>query len=248
MREKKPNIGFIVFIAVSFIVLALGVIFFIMRLNEPTPTSVSTTTVSKMVPTFSLPLLTIPPTKSINQSLDTDSTNAKSSTDNTSQLDNTEPSDSTEQADNTDQATKTQLITNADLPKEPYLLNVWATWCIACSREHPLLLKLQQQGVNIVGVSYKDDKEYTIKYLKEEGNPYSILIEDEEGNLGVDLGLTGAPESFVIDPKGVIRQHITGEINQDRWKNRIQPCLLALKNTDSLSNEASKDKQQSVCQ
>lgn len=123
-------------------------------------------------------------------------------------------------------------VTNADLPSKPYLLNVWGSWCIACSREHPLLMQLQQQGIDIVGINYKDDAEFAMQYLQDEGNPYTMNIHDEEGDLGIDLGLTGAPETFVVDGNGIIRQHIVGEITQDSWQASIEPCLNAVKTGD----------------
>lgn len=123
-------------------------------------------------------------------------------------------------------------INNGDLPNEAYLLNFWGSWCIACSREHPLLMSLKKDGIKIVGVNYKDAPEFAKQYLQDEGNPYLLNIKDEEGDLGMDLGLTGAPETFVVDDKGVIKQHIVGEITSEKWQTSIAPCLTAVQKRD----------------
>lgn len=119
--------------------------------------------------------------------------------------------------------------TQADLPKEPYLLNVWGSWCPTCALEHPQLVKLAQNGVTLVGVNYKDDPEEALSYLATKGNPFVLNLQDSEGNFGLDLGLTGAPETFVIDRQQHIRLHLVGEVNQDVWQTRLQPCLTDLK-------------------
>lgn len=128
-----------------------------------------------------------------------------------------------------------QTLNATALPKTPYLLNVWGSWCIACSREHPLLMQLKEQGIDIVGVNYKDDPEFAKKYLQDEGNPFVVNILDVDGKLGIDLGLTGAPETFVVDGDGIIRQHIVGEITDKIWKEQIEPCFVAVKNAEDLS-------------
>ncbi len=125
-----------------------------------------------------------------------------------------------------------KTLSNADLPTSPYLLNVWGSWCPTCLVEHPFLMELSKQGVDIVGVNYKDEAKYANEYLQEHGNPFSLTVVDEDGDLALDLGLTGAPETFVVDGKGIIRQHIVGEVHQENWKNRIQPCMQVLEKTD----------------
>jgi cytochrome c biogenesis protein CcmG/thiol:disulfide interchange protein DsbE len=84
---------------------------------------------------------------------------------------------------------------------KPVLLNVWATWCPTCRAEHQYLNQLSAQGVRVVGLNYKDDRQKAIVWLKELGNPYSLSLFDGDGMLGLDLGVYGAPETFLIDGK-----------------------------------------------
>lgn len=92
-----------------------------------------------------------------------------------------------------------------------------------------MLLDLAAQGVTLIGINYKDEPADALAYLNTHQNPFAMNIQDIEGSLGIDLGLTGAPESFVIDQNGQIRQHIVGVIDQTNWPQQIKPCLDALK-------------------
>ncbi|MDV2860188.1 DsbE family thiol:disulfide interchange protein [Psychrobacter sp. CAM01] len=121
-----------------------------------------------------------------------------------------------------------RIMTNDNLPDQPFLLNVWGSWCPTCIIEHPFLMQLEERGVNLVGVNYKDDIGDALSYLNRGGDPFSMSIQDLSGQFALDLGLTGAPETFVVDGEGVIRQHIIGEVNESNWQNRITPCLMVL--------------------
>ncbi|MGO2226739.1 DsbE family thiol:disulfide interchange protein [Psychrobacter celer] len=121
-----------------------------------------------------------------------------------------------------------RIMTNDNLPDQPFLLNVWGSWCPTCIIEHPFLMQLEERGVNLVGVNYKDDIGDALSYLNRGGDPFSMSIQDLSGQFALDLGLTGAPETFVVDGKGVIRQHIIGEVNESNWQSRITPCLMVL--------------------
>ena len=118
-----------------------------------------------------------------------------------------------------------RMITDAQLPKEPYLINVWGSWCPTCVYEHPFFVELKERGVHTVGVNYKDEVGDALNYLNELGDPYLMSVQDYSGQFALDLGLTGAPETFVVDGEGVIRQHIVGEVNEENWQSRINPCL-----------------------
>lgn len=118
-----------------------------------------------------------------------------------------------------------QLQTTAALPKKPFILNVWGSWCPTCAIEQPYLLKLASQGVTLVGVNYKDQPADALAYLAQRGNPYVLNVQDLQGDLGVDLGVTGAPESFVIDQDHRIRLHILGEVDETVWLKQLKPCL-----------------------
>ncbi|PCJ34341.1 MAG: DsbE family thiol:disulfide interchange protein [Moraxellaceae bacterium] len=114
----------------------------------------------------------------------------------------------------------TTIITQQDL-KGPMLLNVWATWCPSCRVEHPMLIELAKQGVNIIGLDYKDERPDALAYLQKFHNPYSAVIFDEKGDLGLDLGVYGAPETYFIDAAGVIRHRHVGIVSERAWKNSL---------------------------
>jgi len=108
--------------------------------------------------------------------------------------------------------------TEASLKGGPvHLVNVWGTWCISCKVEHPFLVELSQQGVAIMGVNYKDENDAARKWLNDLGDPYVFSVDDEQGTLSMDLGVTGAPETFVVDSQGVIRHRHQGPITRANW-------------------------------
>ena len=125
-----------------------------------------------------------------------------------------------------------RIMTNENLPDKPFLMNIWGSWCPTCIIEHPFLMQLEERGVNLVGVNYKDDIGDALSYLNQRGDPFSMSIQDLSGQFALDLGLTGAPETFVVDGEGIIRQHIVGEINESNWQSRITPCLMLLNEAD----------------
>lgn len=114
------------------------------------------------------------------------------------------------------------VVSNSAMPNEPYLLNFWATWCPSCSVEHAYLGELAQQGVNIVGVDYKDETPAAKKWLAERGNPYSLVLLDEMGRFGVDMGITGAPETFVVSAEGKILYRHQGVVDANVWEKLLK--------------------------
>lgn len=108
------------------------------------------------------------------------------------------------------------------------LLNVWATWCITCREEHAFLNQLKAQGVHIVGLDYKDNTVDAQRWIATLGNPYDEILVDEDGRVGLDLGVFGAPETYVVDKQGVIRYKHIGDLNQKVWSETIQPIFKAL--------------------
>ncbi|MCG3810004.1 DsbE family thiol:disulfide interchange protein [Psychrobacter sp. Ps4] len=132
-----------------------------------------------------------------------------------------------------------RIMTNENLPDKPFLMNIWGSWCPTCIIEHPFLMQLEERGVNLVGVNYKDDIGDALGYLNRGGDPFSMSIQDLSGQFALDLGLTGAPETFVVDGNGIIRQHIIGEINESNWQSRITPCLMVL--NEANNNDVSPD-------
>lgn len=123
-----------------------------------------------------------------------------------------------------------RVMSNDDLPNQPFLLNVWGSWCPTCQVEHPFLMQLHSQGVPMVGINYKDELPNALAYLAQHKDPFVYSVQDLDGRYALDLGLTGAPETFVVDGKGVVYQHITGEVHQTNWADKIKPCMDALAN------------------
>ncbi|MGY3866617.1 DsbE family thiol:disulfide interchange protein [Aeromonas bivalvium] len=111
----------------------------------------------------------------------------------------------------------------------PMLLNVWATWCPTCYAEHTYLKELAGQGVAIVGMNYKDERDKALKWLAELGDPYQVNLYDPDGMLGLDLGVYGAPETFFIDSRGIIRYRHVGDVNAQVWQSTLKPIYEAMK-------------------
>lgn len=118
------------------------------------------------------------------------------------------------------------VYTNESLPDELFLLNVWGSWCGPCHIEHPYLMKFSQQyQVPIVGVNYKDKTRDGLEFIESKGNPYSMIIADQSGQFGIDLGVYGAPETYVIDASGTIRYRYVGVIDDRSWETKILPVI-----------------------
>lgn len=110
---------------------------------------------------------------------------------------------------------------------QPALINVWATWCFSCRVEHPYLLQLAEQGITIYGLNYKDEPAKASQWLVDFGNPYTETIVDEKGDFGLDLGVYGAPETYVVDAKGIIRYRHVGVVDEQVWIEQLQPFFEA---------------------
>ncbi|MBP2167706.1 cytochrome c biogenesis protein CcmG/thiol:disulfide interchange protein DsbE [Erwinia toletana] len=106
---------------------------------------------------------------------------------------------------------------------QPILLNVWATWCPTCRAEHQYLNTLAQQGIRVVGLNYKDNRQKAVNWLNTLGNPYALSLYDGNGMLGLDLGVYGAPETFLIDGNGIIRYRHAGDMNERVWQQEVKP-------------------------
>ncbi|AHF76353.1 Thiol:disulfide interchange protein, cytochrome C-type biogenesis protein [Sodalis praecaptivus] len=105
----------------------------------------------------------------------------------------------------------------------PWLLNVWATWCPTCRAEHQFLNGLAARGVRILGINYKDSRPQALAWLNTLGNPYTLNVIDGDGMLGLDLGVYGAPETFLIDGQGIVRYRHAGDMNDRVWRQEVAP-------------------------
>ena len=121
-------------------------------------------------------------------------------------------------------------IDTADLKGEVWILNVWASWCVACRAEHSLLNQFAaRQLVPLVGLNYKDAPSDARSWLRELGNPYDIVAVDREGKVGIDWGVYGVPETFVIDQSGLIRYKHIGPLDFKSMEENILPLIQQLK-------------------
>jgi cytochrome c biogenesis protein CcmG/thiol:disulfide interchange protein DsbE len=119
--------------------------------------------------------------------------------------------------------------TEADLRGRAALVNVWATWCPTCRAEHQELLRIHSEsGLPIIGVNYKDDPAAAREWLARLGDPYEFNIVDRQGTLGVDLGVYGAPETFLVDATGTIIYKRVGDVTRAVWEREIKPRVDAL--------------------
>lgn len=117
-----------------------------------------------------------------------------------------------------------------DLKGKVWILNVWASWCVACLEEHPILLDFSKQNVlPIYGLNYKDKRQDALKWLDKHGNPYTLSIEDNDGNVGIDYGVYGVPETYVIDRNGIIRYKRIGPVTVQILQEKILPLVRQLR-------------------
>lgn len=130
-----------------------------------------------------------------------------------------------------------RVLTQDDLKGQVTILNVWATWCVSCQVEHPVLKQIAQAGVPIVGVNYKDYRSAATQYLSNNGDPFRFSIFDEKGGLGLDLGVYGAPETYLLDASGRIRYRLIGVLDPQKWENDLKPRYEALKQGKPLPEE-----------
>jgi cytochrome c biogenesis protein CcmG/thiol:disulfide interchange protein DsbE len=124
-----------------------------------------------------------------------------------------------------------KTFASADLLGQVWLLNTWASWCTPCRQEHPLWNAFaQKKMVPLVGLNYKDRPENALRWLGELGDPYQLNVVDADGSVGLDYGVYGVPETFVIDKKGVIRHKHIGPVTREALDTKIIPLLQQLKN------------------
>jgi cytochrome c biogenesis protein CcmG/thiol:disulfide interchange protein DsbE len=132
-------------------------------------------------------------------------------------------------------------LTRGDLTAHPVsLFNVWASWCVACRQEHPFLMELARSGdIPIYGLNYKDERQDAIAWLKRHGNPYRASGFDHEGRVGIDWGVYGVPETFVVDAQGLIRYKHLGPLTPQVWREKLEPVIRQLRGAAGVSREAS---------
>lgn len=123
-----------------------------------------------------------------------------------------------------------KMLTQVDLPHEPALLTVWASWCLACQDEQQLLMQIKRaHQTPIFGLNYKDQRPQALAWLQQFGNPFVDSVFDASGDLGIDLGVYGVPETYLLDANGVIRYKWVGGLTDSSWRQELLPRLEALR-------------------
>jgi cytochrome c biogenesis protein CcmG/thiol:disulfide interchange protein DsbE len=126
-----------------------------------------------------------------------------------------------------------------DLQGQVWLLNVWASWCVACREEHPLLVEFARKKlVPIYGLNYKDGRPEALRWLANFGDPYTASIQDSKGLVGIDFGVYGVPETFVIDKQGTIRFKHIGPVTPEVLRDKIEPLVKQLQAGNGNQNPA----------
>ncbi len=121
-------------------------------------------------------------------------------------------------------------VSTADFTGEVKVLNIWASWCVPCRAEHPLVTRLAQtEGVPVYGLNWKDKKQAAVDWLNELGDPYGQIGFDESGRNGIELGVYGVPETYVIDKDGRIRYKRVGPLTPSIMKDEVLPLIRELK-------------------
>ncbi|HMC16173.1 MAG TPA: DsbE family thiol:disulfide interchange protein [Albitalea sp.] len=119
-----------------------------------------------------------------------------------------------------------RTVKRDDMLGKVWLLNVWASWCVACREEHPALLAFSKtKSVPLVGLNYKDTRPEGLAWLQQLGDPYDMSIFDQNGRVGIDFGVYGVPETFVIDKRGVVRFKHVGPLTPELLKTKLEPIL-----------------------
>ncbi|CAM2976401.1 DsbE family thiol:disulfide interchange protein [Legionella worsleiensis] len=121
-----------------------------------------------------------------------------------------------------------KTFSSTQLGNKVFLLNVWASWCRACIEEQVFMLQLAREGVPLYGLNYKDKSADALQWLAQWGNPYQIVVQDSDGKVAMDLGVYGAPETFLVDKHGIIRYRHVGIMTQDVWLRDVLPLMHAL--------------------
>lgn len=126
----------------------------------------------------------------------------------------------------------TKSLSRSELLGKPYLLNVFGSWCVTCQDEHPVLMAYGKKlGVRLIGLDWKDDPATAKRWLAQFGNPYETIIVDENGKTGIDFGVYGAPESYLVDAQGVIRYKHIGNLTPEIIARDLKPAIARLEQT-----------------
>jgi cytochrome c biogenesis protein CcmG, thiol:disulfide interchange protein DsbE len=122
-----------------------------------------------------------------------------------------------------------EALTTADLKGKVSLVNIWGSWCAACTVEHPFLMEIAKSAeIPIYGIAWRDQPDRSLAWLAKYGNPYTKIGQDPKSLAAIGLGVVAAPESFLIDKEGIIRYKVAGIITREEWREKIQPLIAQL--------------------
>lgn len=122
-----------------------------------------------------------------------------------------------------------KFLSSTDLRGQPYLLNVFGSWCPACEEEHPVLMQSAKPlGIKLVGFNWKDEAVDARRWLAQFGNPYDAIVVDKAGRVAIDFGIYGAPETFLVDANGIVRLKRIGPLTSDYIERELKPAIAAL--------------------
>jgi cytochrome c biogenesis protein CcmG/thiol:disulfide interchange protein DsbE len=125
--------------------------------------------------------------------------------------------------------TPDKQFSSKDMLGKVWLLNTWASWCVACRQEHPLFMTFAKiKNLPVIGLDYKDKDADGLQWLTRYGNPYDLAITDQDGRIGIDFGVYGVPETFLIDKAGVIRYKHIGPVTEEALRDKILPLIREL--------------------
>ncbi|NUO77826.1 MAG: DsbE family thiol:disulfide interchange protein [Lysobacter sp.] len=125
-----------------------------------------------------------------------------------------------------------RLMSSEQLRGSPYLLNVWGSWCPACRDEHPVLTRFAEtKRVRVIGFNWKDEHADAMRWLEQYGNPYWMVLADYDGKVAIDWGIYGAPETFLVDAKGVVRWKHVGPMSEATIRDELLPVLAEVEKT-----------------
>ena len=131
-----------------------------------------------------------------------------------------------------------ETFSSEQLKGQVSLVNVWASWCVSCRHEHPLLVEMSRTlDISIIGINYKDERADGLKWLRDYGNPYEASIFDYDGRAAIDWGVYGVPETFVVDQLGIIRYKLTGPITAEKLETEILPLVNELRKLPGITRK-----------
>jgi cytochrome c biogenesis protein CcmG/thiol:disulfide interchange protein DsbE len=124
----------------------------------------------------------------------------------------------------------TKSVSRKDLLGNPWLLNVFGSWCVTCQDEHPVLMSYAKKfGVRLIGLNWKDDPDAAKRWLAQFGNPYDTILVDTDGKTGIDFGVYGAPETFLVDGQGIVRYKHIGNLTPESIDRELKPAIARLR-------------------